>query len=95
MTLRRAGWSWAARTALARPAPYRDRDGGCDWAGRRELMEWIGHSSPRAALIYQHATRERDEAIGGHGRSVRLVQAGDHIQGPIGRNGHEEKGKAS
>ena len=23
----------------------------------------MGHSSPRAALIYQHATRERDEAI--------------------------------
>jgi hypothetical protein len=29
----------------------------------RELMERMGHSSPRAALIYQHATRERDEAI--------------------------------
>jgi hypothetical protein len=26
-------------------------------------MERMGHSSPRAALIYQHATRERDEAI--------------------------------
>jgi len=23
----------------------------------------MGHSSPRAALIYQHATRDRDEAI--------------------------------
>ena len=23
----------------------------------------MGHASPRAALIYQHATRERDEAI--------------------------------
>jgi hypothetical protein len=26
-------------------------------------MERMGHSSPCAALIYQHATRERDEAI--------------------------------
>jgi hypothetical protein len=26
-------------------------------------MERMGHSSPRAALIYQHATRDRDEAI--------------------------------
>ena len=26
-------------------------------------MERMGHSSTRAALIYQHATRERDEAI--------------------------------
>jgi hypothetical protein len=26
-------------------------------------MERMGHSSTRAAFIYQHATRERDEAI--------------------------------
>jgi hypothetical protein len=26
-------------------------------------MERMGHTSTRAALIYQHATRERDEAI--------------------------------
>jgi len=29
----------------------------------RELMARIGHSSPRAALIYQHATAERDRAV--------------------------------
>ncbi len=29
----------------------------------RELMVRIGHSSPRAALIYQHATEERDRAV--------------------------------
>jgi integrase len=29
----------------------------------RELMERMGHSSTRAALIYLHATRERDQAI--------------------------------
>jgi integrase len=28
-----------------------------------ELMVRLGHKSPRAALIYQHATRERDRAI--------------------------------
>jgi integrase len=32
-------------------------------ASLRELMERMGHSSSRAALIYQHATRERDEEI--------------------------------
>jgi integrase len=32
-------------------------------ASLRELMERMGHSSPRAALIYQHATGDRDEAI--------------------------------
>jgi integrase len=29
----------------------------------KELMARIGHSSPRAALIYQHATEERDQAV--------------------------------
>jgi len=29
----------------------------------KELMARIGHSSPRAALIYQHATEERDRAV--------------------------------
>jgi len=32
-------------------------------ASLRELMERMGHSSTPAALIYLHATRERDEAI--------------------------------
>jgi integrase len=32
-------------------------------ASTRELMARLGHSSPAAALRYQHATRERDEAI--------------------------------
>ncbi len=29
----------------------------------KELMARIGRASPRAALIYQHATRERDRAV--------------------------------
>lgn len=32
-------------------------------ASTRELMHRMGHSSIRAALIYQHATSERDRAI--------------------------------
>ncbi|TDD69280.1 site-specific integrase [Jiangella aurantiaca] len=32
-------------------------------ASLRELMERLGHASPRAAMIYQHATRERDHAL--------------------------------
>ena len=32
-------------------------------ASLKELVERMGHSSPRAALIYQHATRERDQKI--------------------------------
>lgn len=32
-------------------------------ASTRELMARMGHASPRAALIYQHATSERDQVI--------------------------------
>jgi hypothetical protein len=32
-------------------------------ASLEELMERMGHSSPRAALIYLHVTRERDQKI--------------------------------
>lgn len=32
-------------------------------ASTKELMARMGHASPRAALIYQHAVRERDHAI--------------------------------
>ncbi|MDQ6796899.1 MAG: phenylacetate-CoA oxygenase subunit PaaI, partial [Actinomycetota bacterium] len=31
--------------------------------GTKELMHRLGHASPRAALLYQHATIERDTAI--------------------------------
>ena len=34
-------------------------------ASLRELMTRMGHSSTRAALIYQHASRDRERAIGG------------------------------
>jgi integrase len=34
-------------------------------ASTKELMARMGHASPRAALIYQHAVRERDVAIAG------------------------------
>lgn len=32
-------------------------------ATTKELMTRLGHSSTRAAMIYQHATRDRDKAI--------------------------------
>ncbi|MGO9150213.1 MAG: tyrosine-type recombinase/integrase [Acidimicrobiales bacterium] len=32
-------------------------------ASTRELMARMGHASPRTALIYQHATSDRDQAI--------------------------------
>ena len=32
-------------------------------ASLKELMARLGHSSVRAAMMYQHATRDRDRAI--------------------------------
>jgi integrase len=32
-------------------------------ASTRELMARMGHASPRAALIYQHATSKRDQVV--------------------------------
>jgi integrase len=44
------------------------RHTGSTWSAQsgatlKELMARIGHSSTRAAMIYQHATRARDDAI--------------------------------
>jgi integrase len=43
----------------------------------KELMARLGHSSPRAAMIYQHATSDRDQAIaqalGDLGRQARTT----------------------
>ena len=45
-------------------------------ASPKELMARLGHSSTRAAMIYQHATRDRDQAIakalGGLVQQVRM-----------------------
>ncbi len=44
------------------------RHTGSTWSAQsgatlKEIMARIGHSSTRAAMIYQHATKERDQAI--------------------------------
>jgi integrase len=73
--LRRATFSRAWRHALAvtgAPAELRPHDlrhhaatltARMPGITTKELMARIGHASPRAALIYQHATRERDCAV--------------------------------
>lgn len=73
--LRRATFSRAWRAAVAATGapvglrPHDLRHHAATLAARmpgittRELMARIGHASPRAALIYQHATRERDQAV--------------------------------
>jgi integrase len=48
-------------------------------ASLKELMARLGHSSARAAMIYQHATRDRDlaiaKALGGLVQQVRMTSA--------------------
>ena len=45
----------------------------------------MGHSSPRAALIYQHATQERDEAIAaGMGKLLRRARRQAQAAGGAG-----------
>jgi len=51
-------------------------------------MTRLGHSSPRAAMIYQHATRDRDKAIaqalGGLAWQARASQLARPEQEPAG-----------
>lgn len=58
--LRHTGNTWAAATG----------------ANLRELMERMGHSSTRAALIYLHAAREGDRSTAA-GIDRRLIGSGD------------------
>lgn len=48
-------------------------------ASLKELMARLGHSSTRAAMIYQHATKDRDlaiaQALGGLVQQVRMNSA--------------------
>jgi hypothetical protein len=58
-------------------------------ASLRELMERMGHSSTRAALIYQHATRKRDEAIAtAMGELFATARRKGRAKGRLARNGH-------
>jgi integrase len=57
----------------------------------KELMARLGHSSVRAAMIYQHATRDRDQAIAkALGTFVRDVRnAAEHQPDTGERDEHE------
>jgi integrase len=72
-TLRRSNFhaAWGAATKAADVPTLRFHDlrhvgntlASNTGANLRELMARMGHASPQAALIYQHATAERDRAI--------------------------------
>ncbi|MGW4501620.1 hypothetical protein ACWENR_23785 [Micromonospora sp. NPDC004336] len=52
-----------AGSSLPRSSAHRQHDCGAHRASTRELMARMGHDSPQAAMIYQHATSEADRAI--------------------------------
>jgi hypothetical protein len=57
----------------------------------KELMARLGHSSVRAAMIYQHATRDRDQAIAkALGTFVRDVQNAAEKQADEPENAKKE-----
>lgn len=55
-------------------------------ASTRELMSRMGHSSVRAAMIYQHQTAERDRAIA----DAMSRPSGAPGRGQAGEIGHAE-----
>ncbi|MBO0693740.1 MAG: hypothetical protein J2P58_12635 [Acidimicrobiaceae bacterium] len=46
-----------------RPVPHRATLAAQSGGTTKELMARLGHSTPKAALIYQHAVEERDYSI--------------------------------
>lgn len=71
--LRRANWNerWRATTSKLGLEHLRFHDlrhtgntlAAATGASTKELMSRMGHASPRAALVYQHATSDREAAI--------------------------------
>jgi integrase len=57
-------------------------------ASTKELMARMGHASMRAALIYQHATAERDQGIA---EALSRLATGQHgsVRGSPAEGGHE------
>ena len=61
-------WTPALRATGLRFRFHDLRHAGLTWAAAQgatiaELMHRAGHASSRAAMLYQHATRDRDHAI--------------------------------
>jgi integrase len=58
-------------------------------ASTKELMARMGHSSMRAALLYQHASRSRDQQIAeAISRNIRTARQQRQAEDSPGRKGH-------
>jgi hypothetical protein len=78
----RVAWCSSAPRAVAcagrTSASTGTRPGKRSSATLMELMARLGHSSVRAATIYQHATRDRDQAIA-QALGILLREAGGRV----------------
>jgi integrase len=65
-------------------------------ASRKDMMERMGRSSTRAALVYLHATRERDQKIaGGMGKLFVAAKKAQKSVGPKGTGGASGRSPSS
>ena len=60
----------------------------------KELMARIGHASPRAALIYQHATEQRDREIAAYLDSAITDSTAASARLGLSHTGTHERGDA-
>ena len=94
-------WAEAVRKAGLDPAGVHFHDlrhtgnnlAAATGASTKELMARMGHSTMRAALIYQHATRERDRKIAdGLSDQIKMARRSaarrDRHRAGRARNGH-------
>ncbi|MGN6792449.1 MAG: hypothetical protein ACTHJW_08680, partial [Streptosporangiaceae bacterium] len=79
-----------------RPARKVVRPGGSPvGAGRRELMDRMGHSTSRAALLYLHSNDERQHAIAEAMNKLTLAEMKRGNTRPSGTERARRRRKAS
>jgi integrase len=106
-TPKRGSWRstvrWTARVAEAGlPAGFTFHDlrhtgnhlASMSGASTRELMHRMGHSTMRAALIYQHATGDRAREIADRLNEVVERETKPHVRGTAGGTPDDEDGAA-
>ncbi|MGH9184545.1 MAG: tyrosine-type recombinase/integrase [Acidimicrobiales bacterium] len=103
--LRRSAWGrkWRAAVRSIGMEGFRAHDlrhtrntlAAATGASTKELMARMGHASPRAALIYQHATSERDSAIAAALSDIIAAAATEPTADQVPLRSAQETGPAS
>jgi hypothetical protein len=80
---------------LSRSAPHRDMLAADAGANLRELMDRLGHSTSRAAMVYLHGSNERQQAIADELTKQAAVLLGRSKAKPSGTQRARRRGTAS